>query len=184
MLNIDSPFSDKQPLYGSVFLCPWMPTSWTDFQHWVHRASAITIWDAKCIFSWKFPDHSCTSNWKIPLLIIKSFPQVKSSPKRINAYVITRLRQTWSFIGFIFSHGWQEWMPRQEKIGFLFMWGEISNYIEISGQILPHSGFHLCLQRCFLGWLRFFFSFNKEMHASVHILQTITPSKLTHSFSA
>lgn len=60
------------------------------------------------------------------------------------------------------------------------MQGAISNYSEISGQILPHPGLHLCLQRGFLGWLSFFFfAFHKEERTSLHILRTLTASKLT-----
>lgn len=126
MLNIDSPFSDKQPLYGFIFLCQWMQTSWTDSRHWFHRASAITISDTKCIFFWTFTltvvaSTSLTrllflSHWKILPLMIKSLPQVKISPKRrINARAITRLQQPRRFIGFILSHARQEWTTRQEK---------------------------------------------------------------------
>lgn len=80
--------------------------------------------DTKCLVSWKFPvARTCLttgllflSNQKIQLLTIKSFQQVKISPKHhISSCVITHLQQTWSFIGFILSHGRQEWTPRQKK---------------------------------------------------------------------
>lgn len=185
MLNIDSPFSDKQPLYRLIFLCQWMQTSWTDSQHWFHRASAITISVTKCIFLWKFTLKVVASTSLTGLLFLSRRKNSAFNDKIISTSENFTKTSHWcpcnySFTAVVMIYWvYFESRPigRGKKI-FLFMRGEISNYSEISGQILPHPGLHLCLQRGFLGWLRFFFLFfyfsQRKAHISLYTPNTHT----------
>lgn len=117
--------------------------------------------------------------WKNSFLIITSFPHVKISPKRrIWACIISHLQQTWSFIGFILSHGRQQWTQQQEKQDFYscrrdiqLQWNRWANITSSRISPLPAKGL--------LGMIEilFFFSFHKEMCTSVYI--TLTLSKFT-----